>query len=281
MRCHKIFWIGFLSMLVVASVASAQTATYQYGPSNQLLEARYADCTIVTYAYDANGNRTERIVQPCPAISGYVLTDKGDAIADVVLTGLPGDPQTDATGFYRVQVEPGWSGTVTPQKTDYTFTPVDRSYANLTADQTEQNYVGVLPQYTLTVKIVGSGTVTDDDGGINCDSECMKTFDKNTQVFLTAAPAAGFIFIGWSAAAECPGVSACSLPISADTTLTATFSPDPTNTPIPTVSPDITPTPSGKPTPMNPIPEPGTLILLSIGLLGLLRLGLRRRNLRK
>ena len=34
----------------------------------------------------------------------------------------------------------GWSGTVTPTKTLYNFTPANKTYSNVTADQDDQNY---------------------------------------------------------------------------------------------------------------------------------------------
>ena len=215
-------------------------------------------------------------MQPCPKISGYVLTPEAFGIAGVVLNGLPGNPSTDNTGFYSVQVEPSWSGMVTPQKEDYTFEPVECSYENLTVDQTMQNYTGVLPQYTLTVEISGEGRV-EGDGGIDCPDVCSQTFDKNTIVTFSALPADGFIFDNCPEA-QCNDTGDCSLKIMDDSTITVAFIPDPTITPTPTEAPKPTPTPSGTSTP-DPVPEPGTMILLGLGLIGLL--GLRARAKKK
>jgi len=274
MNLTKTFNLLIFLIFGFTLLASAQTATYQHNAANQLLEARYAECTIVSYAYDANGNRTERIVQPCPEISGSVLTPDGAAIADVVLTGLPGSPKTDGAGFYRVKVQPGWSGAVVPQKTDYTFTPVNRTYANLTVNQTEQNYIGVLPQYTLTVQIVGSGAVSDDNG-LNCPDACTQTVDKHTIVTFSAVPAAGYILDSVTNA-ECSETGGnCVVTITQDTTVVVTFIADPTITPTPI----ITPTPGGTPTVIpTPTPEPGMFILFGLGLLGLFAL---KRRIKK
>ena len=46
-------------------------------------------------------------------ISGQV-TYNGLGLPGVVLEGLPGNPQTDATGHYSARVENGWSGTACP-----------------------------------------------------------------------------------------------------------------------------------------------------------------------
>jgi hypothetical protein len=46
----------------------------------------------------------------------------------------------DGSGLYSFAVQSGWSGTVTPSKAGYIFTPINKSYVNVFTDQTEQNY---------------------------------------------------------------------------------------------------------------------------------------------
>jgi hypothetical protein len=58
----------------------------------------------------------------------------------VVMNGLPGNPVTTADGSYSVEVQEGWSGTVTPTLADYTFSPASRPYTNVTSDQLNQDY---------------------------------------------------------------------------------------------------------------------------------------------
>ena len=48
---------------------------------------------------------------------------------------------SDATGHYGCTVPQGWSGTVTPALSGYTFAPTSRTYANVGADQAGQDYV--------------------------------------------------------------------------------------------------------------------------------------------
>jgi len=74
-------------------------------------------------------------------ISGYVRTSSGTGISGVVMSGLPGNPSTDTNGYYSGAVSYGWSGTVTPTKSGYTFTPSSTSYSNVTSNQTT-NYTG-------------------------------------------------------------------------------------------------------------------------------------------
>ena len=78
--------------------------------------------------------------------------------------------------------------------------------------------VGV-PQYTLSVSKVGSGTIT--DTGINCGTDCTESYTAGTSVTLTASPASGWSFAGWSG--DCSGTGNCNLTMNSDKNVTATF----------------------------------------------------------
>lgn len=51
---------------------------------------------------------------------------------------------------------------------------------------------------TLTVTKSGKGTVTSSPSGINCGATCQAGFAKGSVVTLTATPAPGYLFLGWS-----------------------------------------------------------------------------------
>jgi hypothetical protein len=55
--------------------------------------------------------------------------------------------QTD--GSYSIQVPSGWSGTVIPSKNGYIFSPANRTYSNITGNQTGQNYTAI-PLYSIS-----------------------------------------------------------------------------------------------------------------------------------
>src|SRR5207253_2365423 len=65
-------------------------------------------------------------------------------------------------------------------------------------------------------------TVTSSPAGIDCGATCSAAYDSGTVVILTAAPASGSTFIGWSGAG-CTGPDACTVTVTASTTVTATF----------------------------------------------------------
>jgi hypothetical protein len=82
-----------------------------------------------------------------PVISGFVRDSGGAAISGVAVSATNGGgiTTTDASGAYSLTVPYGWSGTVTAGKTGYTFNPASNSYSNLTADRSNENFVGTPP----------------------------------------------------------------------------------------------------------------------------------------
>jgi M6 family metalloprotease-like protein len=257
--------------------------------------------------------------------------------------GVPRTIFADHWGGYTFTVPSSWSGSVTPSKPDYTFSPVRRSYTNLGASQTVQDYIAIasdpyepdntpeeatvitgasyghsvipaadvdwiqftldttsavtlqtygktssntelwlydsnqnelrydddsgwdhsyssillkcdvdplppgdyyakvaefgnddeIPSYdiflvtapcqspaTLTISKAGTGSGTVTAPGINCGTDCSEVYAYNTWVTLTASPTAGSSFAGWSGNADCSdGV----VTMTKDTSCTATF----------------------------------------------------------
>jgi Divergent InlB B-repeat domain len=80
------------------------------------------------------------------------------------------------------------------------------------------------PPMTLTVTIGGTavGTVTSNPGGISCPGTCIANFSAGTTVSLTATPAVGSTFAGWSG--DCSGAD-CSVVMDVNRSVTATFNP--------------------------------------------------------
>lgn len=81
-------------------------------------------------------------------------------------------------------------------------------------------------QHTLTVTKLGagSGTITSAPPGITCGSDCAEAFDVGAVVTLTATPAMGSQFTGWSGA--CTGLDPCVVTMSGAVDVSATFAVD-------------------------------------------------------
>ncbi len=82
---------------------------------------------------------------------------------------------------------------------------------------------GGTQQFAVSVILAGSGqgTVTSSPAGLNCGNTCSASFDNGTNLTLTAAPATGSTFGGWSGA--CTGTGTCSISVTAASSVTATF----------------------------------------------------------
>jgi hypothetical protein len=93
----------------------------------------------------------------------------------------------------------------------------------------------------------GNGTVTSNPAGISCGADCSQSYTDGTVVTLTATPAAGSSFSGWSGA--CSGTSSCSVTMSQSRSVAAAFDLLPDNTPPDTT---ITAGPSGDTTDSTP-----------------------------
>ncbi len=81
----------------------------------------------------------------------------------------------------------------------------------------------VQTSFTLTVTKGGTGSGTVSGSTISCGSTCSKTaIPTGTSITLTASPASGSTFTGWSGGG-CTGTGSCTVTILTHTTVTATF----------------------------------------------------------
>ena len=90
---------------------------------------------------------------------------------------------------------------------------------NLYVADTDQNRMQKFHDPVLNVSIAGPGTVS--GSGINCPTTCSQGYLQGTPVTLSATPGAGSLFDGWAGA--CSGTGACSVSMSADQSVVATF----------------------------------------------------------
>src|SRR5206468_1221985 len=81
-------------------------------------------------------------------------------------------------------------------------------------------YEGDFATLGLTKAGTGSGTVTSDPAGLDCGATCSAPFPFDAVVNLTAIPAPGSVFTGWSGDPDCADGTVA---LNADKTCTATF----------------------------------------------------------
>ena len=67
----------------------------------------------------------------------------------------------------------------------------------------------------------GTGTVASSPSGVDCGGSCSASFTSGTSIALSATPASGSTFTGWSGA--CTGTGGCTLVVDAGKSVTATF----------------------------------------------------------
>jgi len=120
-----------------------------------------------------------------------------------------------------------WGGDCTGPSTCTVVMSSDRA---VTARFVDAFTVAILPAAGAT----GTGTVTSNPAGIDCvltagvgTGSCSAKFPDETAIIITAAPAAGSIFLGWSGAGTCATSLACVVPLASSHTVTAAFGPVP------------------------------------------------------
>jgi len=82
------------------------------------------------------------------------------------------------------------------------------------------------PSFALNVSLSGSGSVSSAPSGIACGSDCSENYPQGSSVTLSAAPASGFSFSGWSGAG-CSGTGSCKVTMSSAQSVSASFAPTP------------------------------------------------------
>jgi len=97
----------------------------------------------------------------------------------------------------------------------------------------------------------GSGVVISTQAGILCGTTCSATYGSGAGVTLTATPATGSTFAGWSGGG-CTGTGTCTVTVTAPTTVTATFTASPMAPTPPPPAPTVNLVVSGGPSSGHP-----------------------------
>ena len=117
----------------------------------------------------------------------------------------------------------GWSGACT-----------GTGSCNLTVKSSVAVTANFVPSsgVTLSVGITGNGAIASADGFINCPGTCSHTYVLNTQVTLSATPAVGISFTGWTS--PCSGTAPCTFTVNQNLSVLGSFG-------VPTVGVGIVP----------------------------------------
>jgi uncharacterized protein (TIGR03437 family) len=136
----------------------------------------------------------------------------GGNVAALTFAGLTGFP-----GLYQLNI-------TIPAAAANGDNAVSCTYGGATTPSgaliTVQSGTPTLTTLTITTSGTGTGTVTSSPPGTSCGSGCL-TFAAGTIVTLTATPATGSTFSGWSGA--CTGTGSCTVTLSSNQSVTATF----------------------------------------------------------
>ncbi|MFC1567163.1 carboxypeptidase regulatory-like domain-containing protein, partial [bacterium] len=157
----------FTGLLKANYITTASHEDYTFAPSNQSYNQLNSNQS------DQNFIGTEKTY----IISGYIKDTSNIAIVSSTITlsgGVSATCITDTNGYYEFTGLLKDDYTITPFHEDYSFSPLNKSYTQLTSDHVNQNFAGTPHTYTISgyikdgsdVAIVGS-TVTLSGGAIS------------------------------------------------------------------------------------------------------------------
>jgi alpha-tubulin suppressor-like RCC1 family protein len=166
-----------------------------------------------------------------PGVPVQVTATAGDRVATIVFPDVGNGGSSPV--LYTVTSTPGGktaSGDFAPivvqglsNGTQYTFSVTASNQYGYGLPSEPSNAVtpfGSLSQ--LSVNRAGEGSVVSNPPGIFCGASCNAAFSSATSVSLSASPAAGYSFAGWSGCDSTQG-AVCSVSVMASRNVTASF----------------------------------------------------------
>jgi hypothetical protein len=137
---------------------------YQYDDTTAVLGNQYY--YRLQFSAEGCGGGTSMAPQMAHTEPDTVTISGNAGVALVMLTYPGGSTSADDSGHYAIVVAEGWSGTVTPAKTGYSFSPINRTYDDISADMPDENYTAtrITPSISGTAGVAGA-VLNYDDGG--------------------------------------------------------------------------------------------------------------------
>jgi hypothetical protein len=213
---------GTISPSVPQTVNQNATTSFTVTPNSGYAIASVTGCggTLIGTTYTTGPATANCTVTATFAAKTYTITPSVGANGTI----SPSVPQTvnqNATTSFTVTPNSGYAiasvtgcgGTLIG--TTYTTGPA-------TANCTVTASFTASALNTLTVTRSGSGSVVSLPAGIDCGQICSSSFIGGTAVSLTATPASGWTFAGWTGA--CTGTGACTVAMNSSKAVSALFS---------------------------------------------------------
>src|SRR5437773_86841 len=171
-------WLGLFNpgapstgfYLYSSAGASGASGSVPFGLSTGLQPGTY-ELRLFAGGYALLATSNSFTVSPLRTVSGTV-TLGGSALFGVASAATNGVTCTtsDTSGQYSCSATSGWSGSVTPARSGFSFTPASRTYTNVTIDQTAQNFTAtnvgaaavyyIHPDHLNTPRMIANSTGT-------------------------------------------------------------------------------------------------------------------------
>jgi hypothetical protein len=192
------------------------------GPGGSLLVAT----TGAVYEFDPSGEFVREISAAAAPLSGISAVAVDPTDGDILVAAESAIYEFSNAGAF-LQSTTEANGTPPGPIAGLVVDSTGRLYAVDSSTASVDVFGPPLPEFLLTVEKSGpgSGYVFSEPTGISCGSDCAARFNEGSVVKLTANPATGSSFSGWSGA--CSGTDSCEVAVSEAATVTANFTAEP------------------------------------------------------
>ncbi|MDR1229077.1 MAG: hypothetical protein LBK55_08715 [Azoarcus sp.] len=194
----------------LVGVSGTRTGSYTYDAAGNMLTAPFS-----TYAWDGASN-LRRI--NCNGSTAACIENQYDGLNQRIAVTKGG------VTTYEVY---GANGSLLAEYIPSSSSKKLIEYIYLGGKRIAQNEINTVTPVQLSVQRNGEGSIGGQ--GISCGADCTEQYAPGVQVTLTASPAPGYTFTGWSGA--CTGTSpTCLLNMNTDKSISAVFVAQPDQT---------------------------------------------------